>query len=94
MPSFLDLPPELRNWVYSNVFANPEDRVTVVNESHEHWLAVARTGGMPSLSSPRTAKSAPKRTGTRTGALCMLGRLCLGVCVGRRRIRGTLDREA
>ncbi|KAK1822277.1 hypothetical protein LTR12_003217 [Friedmanniomyces endolithicus] len=48
MPSFLDLPPELRNWVYSNVFANPEDRVTVVNESHEHWLAVARTGVLTS----------------------------------------------
>ena len=43
MPSFLDFPPELRNWVYSNVFANPEDRVTVVNDSHEHWIAVART---------------------------------------------------
>ncbi|KAK1075842.1 hypothetical protein LTR12_001396 [Friedmanniomyces endolithicus] len=43
MPSFLDLPPELRDWVYSNVFPNPEDRVTVVNNSHEHWLAVART---------------------------------------------------
>ncbi|TKA24569.1 Protein phosphatase PP2A regulatory subunit B [Friedmanniomyces endolithicus] len=42
MPSFLDLPPELRNRVYSIVFANPQDRVTLANDSHEDLLAVAR----------------------------------------------------